>query len=305
MSKPVERRAQPLYKIGAVAQETGIATETLRVWERRYRVVVPGRTPRGGRLYSDDDLARLRLIKDLIDRGHAIGQVARLDDGQLRVIRERLDQPGPALGLDELRVRFLDAAARLDAHGAHQILARAALLLGPRALAIDLLAPLLQELGDRWAVGSARVCHEHMASAIVRTVLGGLVLTQSGAGGGRRLVVATPRAELHELGALLCALLAGAAGWDVLYLGPSLPAAEIVEAAARGRATAVAISLTSAARRETEVDLRHLVRELPATLPLLAGGAGAASSAALARRAVVFGDLAALDDWLRREDERA
>ena len=172
-------------------------------------------------------------------------------------------------------------------------------------MAIDMLAPLLQELGDRWEVGSARVCHEHMATAIVRTVIGGLVLTQPGPAGARRLVVATPHGELHELGALLCALLAGAAGWDVLYLGPNLPAAEIVEAAARGGAAAVAISMSSAARRETEADLRQLVTALPASIPLLAGGAGAGASAALARRALLFVDLTALDDWLRREARRS
>lgn len=144
-----------------------------------------------------------------------------------------------------------------------------------------------------------------MSKPVERRAPGGLVLTQPGVGGGRRLVAATPLGELHELGALLCALLAGAAGWEVLYLGPNLPAAEIVEAAARGRATAVAISLTSAARRETEVDLRHLVEKLPPALPLLAGGAGATASAALARRAMLFGDLSALDDWLLREGQRA
>jgi MerR family transcriptional regulator, light-induced transcriptional regulator len=300
MTRPSTRREPPLYKIGAAAQETGIATETLRVWERRYRVVVPSRTPRGGRLYSDADLARLRMIKGLVDRGHAIGQVARLDESQLRAARIRLDRPPPGLDLVDLRGRFFDAADQLDAHAAYQILGRAALLLGSRALAVDFLAPLLHELGDRWVVGRTRVCHEHMASAIVRTVLGGLVLTQHGALGGPRLVVATPRGELHELGALLCALLAGAAGWDVLYLGPNLPAAEIVEAAARSGAVAVAISLSGAARRETEGDLRHLVASLQPAAVLLAGGAGAGASAALARRAVVFGDLPALDQWLRR-----
>jgi DNA-binding transcriptional MerR regulator/methylmalonyl-CoA mutase cobalamin-binding subunit len=296
--------APPRYKIGAVAQETGIATETLRVWERRYGVVVPGRTAHGGRLYSDADLVRLRLVKDLVDHGHAISQVARLDDGQLRGVHARLEKPEVALDLEELRARFLDASERLDPHAARQILGRAALLLGTRALAIDFIAPLLRALGDRWAAGRTGVCHEHMASAIVRTVLGGLVMTQDGAEGRPRLVVATPKGELHELGALLGALLAGAAGWSVVYLGPNLPADEICEAVLRTGARAVAISLSVSSRRETEGDLRALVASLPPDIALLAGGAGAAASAALAQRAVFLGDLAALDEWLQREARR-
>jgi DNA-binding transcriptional MerR regulator/methylmalonyl-CoA mutase cobalamin-binding subunit len=296
----------PLFRIGAAAQETGIATETLRVWERRYKVVVPTRTPRGGRLYSEADLARLRLVKELVDGGHAISQVAPLDEGQLRTMQARLEKPAAAAGpgLDELRARFIAAADLLDAHVAQQILGRAALLLGPRAFALDLVAPLLRELGDRWALGLTRICQEHLASAIVRTVLGGLVATEAAGRQGPRMLVATPAGELHELGALLTALLAGAAGWSVLYLGPNLPAEEIHEAAARGGARVVALSLVSRARRETERDLRLLVQALPPAVTLLAGGAGAGASPALARRAVVLGDLAALDEWLRREVKR-
>ena len=301
MSTPRPPSSAPQYRIGAIAHETGIATETLRVWERRYQVVVPSRTARGGRLYSDADLTRLRLIKQLVDHGHSISQVARLDDAQLRVVHARLDKPSPELALDELRTRFLDASDRLDAYAAQQILGRAALLLGPRTLALELVAPLLRDLGDRWEQGRSRICHEHMASAIVRTVLGGLVGSLTTADGRPRIVVATPRGELHELGALLTALLAGAAGWNVLYLGPNLPAQEIAEAVTRTGAVAVVISLVGAARRESEGDLRALVQALPPSVTLVAGGPGAAHSEALRGRAVLFEDLEALDGWLQQE----
>ncbi len=72
------------YRIGAVSRLTGIPTDTLRMWERRYGVVEPTRTEKGGRLYSQEDVTRLTLIKTLVDRGHAIGTVARLDDADLR-----------------------------------------------------------------------------------------------------------------------------------------------------------------------------------------------------------------------------
>jgi DNA-binding transcriptional MerR regulator/methylmalonyl-CoA mutase cobalamin-binding subunit len=304
MSTPRPPSAAPQYRIGAIAQETGIATETLRVWERRYKVVVPGRTARGGRLYSDADLTRLRLIKELVDNGHSISQVARLDDPQLRAVHARLEKPAPELALDDLRSRFLDASDRLDAYAAQQILGRAALLLGPRTLALELVAPLLRDLGDRWEKGRSRICHEHMASAIVRTVLGGLVVSLTTADARPRIVVATPIGQLHELGALLAALLAGAAGWNVLYLGPNLPAQEISNAAISTGAAAVVLSVVGTARRESESDLRTLVQALPPSVTLVAGGPGAARSAALARRAVLFEDLVALDVWLNKEVKR-
>lgn len=77
------------YRIGAVARLTGIAPDTLRVWERRYQAVQPIRTDGGIRLYGAEDVGRLCLIKRLIDKGDAIGHVARLP---LALLRERLEE---------------------------------------------------------------------------------------------------------------------------------------------------------------------------------------------------------------------
>jgi DNA-binding transcriptional MerR regulator len=77
------------YRIGAVAKLTGIAPDTLRIWERRYAAVTPQRSPRGGRLYSAGDLGRLRMMKLLVDAGDAIGEIAGLDT---ETLRDRLAQ---------------------------------------------------------------------------------------------------------------------------------------------------------------------------------------------------------------------
>ena len=64
------------FRIGAVSRITQIPIDTLRAWERRYAVVEPGRTSGSARLYSEEDIARLKLIKRLVDSGHAISSVA-------------------------------------------------------------------------------------------------------------------------------------------------------------------------------------------------------------------------------------
>lgn len=71
------------YRIGKVSKMTGISPDTLRVWERRYETVVPQRTPNGGRVYSSEDIARLSLMKKLVDAGDAIGSVAGLSQSEL------------------------------------------------------------------------------------------------------------------------------------------------------------------------------------------------------------------------------
>jgi len=71
------------YNIGAVSRLTGIARERIRIWERRYAAVVPHRDATNNRLYSQEDVDRLILIRRLVDAGHAISQVARLTRAEL------------------------------------------------------------------------------------------------------------------------------------------------------------------------------------------------------------------------------
>jgi MerR family transcriptional regulator, light-induced transcriptional regulator len=88
---PADDPSSPRFRSAAVARMTGIAVATLRVWERRYRVVAPPQSPSGHRLYSSAHVRRLGLIRALIDRGHAIGTLAALDDAVLQ--RLLMDAP--------------------------------------------------------------------------------------------------------------------------------------------------------------------------------------------------------------------
>lgn len=81
--------AQHGYRSGEAARLAKMPVTTLRIWERRYGVVGPAKTASGQRLYSEDDVRRLSLIKLLVSRGHAIGAIARLDREQLQFLAAR------------------------------------------------------------------------------------------------------------------------------------------------------------------------------------------------------------------------
>ena len=72
------------YKIGAVSKITGIGTETLRAWERRYSAITPKRSNSGDRIYSQEDLNKLFMLKNLVEAGNAISTVARLSMDELK-----------------------------------------------------------------------------------------------------------------------------------------------------------------------------------------------------------------------------
>jgi len=80
------------YKIGVVSKIAGIGTETLRAWERRYKAVVPTRSASGDRSYSRDDIAKLLLLKRLVDAGNSIGTIANLDTEKLQSMAEEANR---------------------------------------------------------------------------------------------------------------------------------------------------------------------------------------------------------------------
>src|SRR5580704_1762484 len=77
------------HPIGVAAERTGISPHVLRVWERRYRAIEPTRTDGGRRLYSDDDIERLRLMALATAAGRGISRVAKLPTKELtRLVRD-------------------------------------------------------------------------------------------------------------------------------------------------------------------------------------------------------------------------
>ena len=72
------------YNIGAIASLTGITPDALRVWEKRYGLIQPSRTSTGNRIYSEEGLTRLSLIKNLLDAGDSIGKLVSLDISELK-----------------------------------------------------------------------------------------------------------------------------------------------------------------------------------------------------------------------------
>ena len=242
-----ERRQAMQYPIRAVSRMTGISVDTLRAWERRYEAVRPARNDRG-RLYSDDDVARLQKLGALVKRGHAIGTVAGLDDRALDGLLDgeaaHAPEPGVRAGAADLTTlgRALD---RYDLDAIESTLNRHAVLLPPRELVFSVILPLLQEVGHRWETGRLRPAQEHLVSSIVRSVLGGLLRASTRPHASPRVVFATPAGERHELGLLSAALLAATAGYGVVYLGQDLPADDIAHAASTAGARIIVVSLTT------------------------------------------------------------
>jgi DNA-binding transcriptional MerR regulator/methylmalonyl-CoA mutase cobalamin-binding subunit len=268
------------HPIGVVARRTGLKPDLIRAWERRYGAVAPGRSDTRRRFYSDEDIDRLQLLRRVVDTGRAIGQVANLPNAELEglIAAEPSMAPAPPLSADgETAEAFLGlclaAARRLDVAELDLHLERASVALSRNNLLERLMVPLLQQLGELWQRGELRPSHEHVASAVVRSFLGGMYRAYDPPAMAPHLLSTTPSRQRHELGALIVAAVAAGEGWKTTYLGPDLPPEEIAAAARERGARAVALSLVYPPDDPLLADdLRRLRRLLPSTTALIAGG---------------------------------
>jgi DNA-binding transcriptional MerR regulator/methylmalonyl-CoA mutase cobalamin-binding subunit len=275
------------HPIGVVSTRTGLPQDVLRAWERRYSAVVPHRTETGRRLYSDRDIEKLRLLRRAVESGRRISDVAGLSPQELRqLVREDVsaappDAAPPDHGEMRSAEQYVEAALsaieRLDGDELDRLLRRASADVSTPALRTRIVRPILETLGARWRDGSMRIVNEHLATAALRSFLGALRRNGHDPGAGT-IIVTTPAGQRHELGALLASLAALEVGWEAVYLGPDLPAAEIAAAVRQRNAAAVALSLVCPAHdpaivRELQ-EIRHLVGT---SVRIFVGGRAAAS----------------------------
>lgn len=282
------------HPIQIVARRTGLTADVIRVWERRYSAVSPARSETRRRLYSDEDVDRLILLRKATLAGRRIGDVAHLSDEDLIELvesdeRSNANVPRPTNGgaagdAGETSRTHLGACIRavenLDATAMDSALTRARLELSTPVLIDAVLMPLLHEVGDRWRSGSIRPFQEHLATTMVKSLLESLRPFNAQPAGGPEFVVTTLAGQHHELGAMMAAVVGATEGWRVTYLGPSLPAEEIAAAAIQRRARAVGLSIVYPPDDpNVPSELARLRKLLPVGVGIVVGGRSASNYA--------------------------
>jgi DNA-binding transcriptional MerR regulator/methylmalonyl-CoA mutase cobalamin-binding subunit len=289
----VDISLEPRHPVRVVAERTGLSPAALRAWERRYGAVKPGRTEGSQRLYSDVDVDRLRLIARLSAEGHALSELAKrpLDTlRQLAVTAVSSATDAPAFPKNENAIvrELLRATSALDTAALRRTLSQALLQTGHVAALDAVISPFLRAVGDAWACGDTGVAYEHLATSIVRDALGAMLQSAVPAADAPLLVAGTLSGELHELGALMAAIVAAANRLRVLYLGPNLPAAEFVRAAKDARPRVVCIGITDIEELQpVRAEISQLRRGLGTKTTVVAGGAGTDEHRLSLRRARV------------------
>lgn len=273
------------HPIKVVCHRTGLSAHVIRVWERRYGLICCQRTGSNRRLYSDEEIERLRLLKLLTDCGHRISQISCLCLDELYILNKKAHPktdaaPQPLVfthaNEEECLARCLEAVALLDVPALSDLLESARLRYGQRTTLLRIVAPLVYEVGEAWRKGELRVSHEHLATSVIRDFLAIGARSYQKCASAPELMVATPAGQVHEVGALLVTAIARDLGWQVIYLGPSLPSEEIAACAQARKVRAVALSVVYPSDDpKVPEELSNLRCLLPSHIAMILGGRAA------------------------------
>lgn len=271
----------PRFTIRAASALTGINENTLRAWERRYGLIRPERTAKGYRLYSDEDIARLRVIKRAMHEGVPAGRMrvyletpegqARLHDGTAAAAT---GVPGTNGRLSDCCDRIEEAARRLDRAALERAFHDSVSMHSLRDAFHHALGPALLTLCPH---GCGETCEatQRFLTAFARQHLEKALAGLRPLHQQPRALFACAPGETHEVDLMLLTLEVGLEGVSARYLGADAALETLREVAGTAGSRAVVLSATRGMPQEAVLGLRDALTALPRRPRLLMEGRAA------------------------------
>lgn len=264
--------AQSALSISAVERETGLSKDTLRIWERRYRFPEPVRDANGERIYSHEQVGKLRVLKRLIDRGHRPSKIIGRSFDELLALTEPMTETAAETPLE--RAQILNLVRAHQVADLRQALTATLLRQGLATFLLETVAPLNRHIGEAWMRGQLEVFEEHLYTETLQRVLRNALAALPQRAAPPRVLLTTFPAELHALGLLMAEGMLALEGAACASLGTQTPVRDIARAASSHGADVVALSFSLAypVTQATE-GLAELRAQVDPTVEIWAGGA--------------------------------
>ncbi len=269
------------FRIHRVAKLTGLSKDVIRVWERRFGFIRPQRGPNRYRIYSDEDVQLLRYIREQLDSGESIGELAELgrEELLLRMRKQTATFAPPSSSSSSYAnlLRELVQALHPFERVTFERRLNGAVAVIPFEEALHgILIPLQVKVGELWHAGQIGIGIEHFVTNLVQqkiySAMNQLPVHES----GPKVIVACPTEEAHEVGAQAAAYRCGLLGCRVFFLGANLPTHSLGRFCSEVSPALVLISIPF---QPTEANVRNLLHQLNEELggawKIAAGGQGA------------------------------
>lgn len=215
------------YSIKDLERLSGIKAHTLRIWEKRHTIINPQRTSTNIRYYSDEDLRKILNVSILNNNGLKISAIASLSDDEIKEKVLNLSQNSEKTSnfIDQLTLAMIE----LDESNFERILSIVTLKMGFEDTVTQVLYPFLDKIGILWQTGKINPAQEHFISNLIRQKLIVAIDSLPNHANSKlpSLLLYLPENELHEIGLLFYSYIAKKIGFNVVYLGQSVPFADL------------------------------------------------------------------------------
>ena len=242
------------HPIQIVSRRTGLSSDVIRAWERRYKAVKPTRGVNGRRLYSDNDVKKLMLLQRITSGGRRIGDVAKLnlknlqdlvesDESATVVQTSAANRPSTGSVMEHFD-GSIEAIRELDAKKLITLFEIAYQELGPVFLLEDLFAPLIQHVRDECKLGTFRQSQEQFVVELMKSFL---LINSSNVSknSNNKILIISPLAHNDNLSMLRLCLVCEDSDWMPIYIGASISADEILFSYEQGRCNSLMIVVDS------------------------------------------------------------
>ncbi len=257
------------YSIKELEQLSGIKAHTIRIWEKRYKLIDPSRTTTNIRFYSDDDLKKIINVSLLNNNGIKISRIADMSlDAMNKKIMEISEVNSEAtVYIDQMVVAMIDMEEEMF----EKILSNLILRFGFEKTIIDVVYPFLEKIGILWQTHNITPAHEHFISNLIRqkiiVAIDGLPIPPKVS---KKILLFLPEGEMHEMGLLFYHYLIRKNGCRTYYLGQSVPHEDLKKVVQVHQPDMMITSITSSTNGNTEHYLKKLSDDFQ--IPILISG---------------------------------
>ncbi|MCC2638202.1 MAG: hypothetical protein K0Q68_1921 [Moraxellaceae bacterium] len=294
--------------IQAVERETGVSKELLRMWERRYAFPHPERDEQGDRIYPQDQISKLRLLRRLIDNGFRPGKIIGLDIPDLEnLLRSRYSTTLESA--PEIEKELIATLKSGDMHQIRDYLSHQLIKMGLQSFILDFLQYASPIVGDAWMRGIIEIHEEHVYTEQVQNLIRNAIAGLRPAVNPPRVLITTPPEENHSLGMLMVEALLRLDSVDAVCFGTLMPVREIVQGVQKNRIDIVALSFSASYPASKAIEFLEEVRfRLPMTVEIWGGGSSLRGSRRSVEGVEIFQDLESIrrgvQAWRRRHERR-
>ena len=211
-----------IYSIKDLEKLSGIKAHTLRIWEQRYGIIIPERTPTNIRYYTDTDLKAILNVALLNKNGIKISKIATMTREQMA------DQVASVSEINFEHSTQLDALTismiEMDEYKFDKIISTNIQQVGFERTMMEVIHPFLDRLGVLWLTGSINPVQENFMSYLIRqkiiVAIDNIPLSKSK--GSKKFLLYLPEGETQELSLLFMYYVLKARRYHVIYVGQNI-----------------------------------------------------------------------------------